>query len=409
MAKKIVMGYWDCKYCGTKKIKGTYQDCQYCGATRGTDTKFYMSGPVEYLNEEDAERKGKGADWLCAYCDTLNSTLDSSCNRCGASRSDSSKDYFQLQKEKENKILEEKRHKAELERSYREDNYSSSNNSMTYKNTSYKGTSYKSSYKNSVSKASYNDSNDDISGNTNYSLFQNIFEFLKENIGMLAGIIGAIAFIGLLVMLLIPKEETLVVTNTAWEYDIRVESYETVRESDWDLPTGARLAYTEEEIQSYVTVLDHYETKTRTYTEQEISGYTTEYSYSDNGDGTFTETSYQVPQYTTVTKTETYEEPVYRQDPVYATKYYYDIDKWIYKRTVTTQGNDRQPYWGDLNLRSNEREGGRSEHYYIIAYIADDENMVEQRYEVDKVRWQETNIGNELRVKISLGQIVEFE
>jgi len=28
---RIVMGYWDCEYCGTHKIKGTLHDCPNCG------------------------------------------------------------------------------------------------------------------------------------------------------------------------------------------------------------------------------------------------------------------------------------------------------------------------------------------------------------------------------------------
>ena len=47
-----IMSYWDCKQCGTKKIKGTSRDCPSCGMPRGKDVKFYMSGPDIELTEE---------------------------------------------------------------------------------------------------------------------------------------------------------------------------------------------------------------------------------------------------------------------------------------------------------------------------------------------------------------------
>ena len=77
-----------------------------------------------------------------------------------------------------------------------------------------------------------------------------------------------------------------------------------------------------------------------------IDHYNTEYSYSDNGNGTFTEHTKQVPVYKTEYYEETHQEPVYRQDPVYATKYYYDIDKWFDSgRDYPSSGTDQNPYW----------------------------------------------------------------
>ena len=41
-------------------------------------------------------------------------------------------------------------------------------------------------------------------------------------------------------------------------------------------------------------------------------------------------------------------EPVYRQDPVYATKYYYDIDKWVDTgNDYPSSGKDHKPYWNE--------------------------------------------------------------
>ena len=78
---KLVMGYWDCSYCGHKGIKGTVRECPSCGKPRGNDTKFYMKAHNhsevvsrgDYLTDSEAASKGQGADWQCAYCGGLNS------------------------------------------------------------------------------------------------------------------------------------------------------------------------------------------------------------------------------------------------------------------------------------------------------------------------------------------------
>ena len=63
----LVMGYWDCPYCGNKGNRGDVANCPACGRARG-DVQFYMKGynegeireeneraDVEYLDEEQAK------------------------------------------------------------------------------------------------------------------------------------------------------------------------------------------------------------------------------------------------------------------------------------------------------------------------------------------------------------------
>jgi hypothetical protein len=63
----------------------------------------------------------------------------------------------------------------------------------------------------------------------------------------------------------------------------------------------------------------------------------------------------QRPVYRTETKTETYQEPVYRDEPIYATKYYYEIDIWQYAFSYNTSGNDKDPYWKEFELEELQR------------------------------------------------------
>ena len=84
------------------------------------------------------------------------------------------------------------------------------------------------------------------------------------------------------------------------------------------------------------------------------------------------------PSPITETKTETYQEPVYRDEPIYETKYYYEIDKWLHKEYIKTSGNDKEPVWGEYTLKDKERENGRTERYlnqepgFLPALLCDD-------------------------------------
>ena len=93
MGERLVEGFWDCPYCGRKRISGLERECS-CGAERGEDVKFYMDG-VHYIDDETAKTISKNPDWLCSYCGALVSDNDDTCHNCGASKSESEMNYFQ--------------------------------------------------------------------------------------------------------------------------------------------------------------------------------------------------------------------------------------------------------------------------------------------------------------------------
>ena len=95
MAKKIIEGLWDCPYCGQKGIRGLVKSCPNCAHPQDADTKFYLGEAKEAMDEEKAKEYGKGADWTCAFCGSLNRYNSANCNNCGAQREDSSGDYFE--------------------------------------------------------------------------------------------------------------------------------------------------------------------------------------------------------------------------------------------------------------------------------------------------------------------------
>lgn len=143
---------------------------------------------------------------------------------------------------------------------------------------------------------------------------------------------------------LLAKNIQCTVSTVAWTRQIDIEAYRTVQESDWKVPDGGRVYDEKQEVHHYDKVIDNYETRTREVSEQVLDGYDKKKEYKDNGDGTFTEKSVSVPRYKTEYRTETYKEPIYRDEPRYATKYYYNIDKWVVDRTEESKGVDSEPY-----------------------------------------------------------------
>lgn len=356
MNGRIVMGYWDCSQCGNKKIKGTERSCPNCGFIRDEHTNFYMSGKAEYLSAKEAETKGKGADWVCPYCGKLNSVTAASCLGCGSSKNDSEQDYFSTRKKEQDR-----------------------KNSVSYEKTK-------------------NGSRELVSGNTFVNWFDTYWWVL------LSVLLSACLILGI-VWMIIPKQVELTVTGKRCEKTIEIEEYKTVEESDWSVPPGGREKYTKNEIHHYDQILDHYETKTRTYTEQVYDGQETYYTYSNNGDGTFSEQSHTRPKYRTEVKTETYQDPVYRSVPVYKTKYYYEIERWVYKDSVKSSGSGKTPYWAELNLQENEREGDRSEQYFISGA---DEDGKESEYEAGYDIWVQMEKSGTYQVKVQNSCILEI-
>lgn len=434
---KIVMGYWDCKYCGSIKIKGTNRVCPNCGKTRDEHTKFYMEGSVEYLSKEEAATKGKGADWACRYCGSLNSALTNRCQECGANMDGESKDYFELhggsnrntmytRKEGQSTVqklaqpyedrnIEKIRPKKE---SMWECEYCGAMNSESVSNCTSCGadkpkTQKSSSYTEHMESRSQQAVQEttrhgviDSSGSSENGLKYFLSNYWKHLAIGAASVFSIALIVFGLVMLFMPREKTIEISSVDWKYTVNVESYETYHESDWTVPTGGRVTRTASEIRSYEKVIDHYETRTKTYTEQVQDGYDISYTYSDNGDGTFSEHEHKTPKYKTETRTETYQEPIYVDVPIYDTKYYYDIERWKWKRNTTASGSDRNPYFDEPVLADNERVSGYNKSYSFTGYIVEDEET--KTFKIDEAKWEELTAGQTIKVKMSVGVITEY-
>ena len=346
---KIVVGCWDCDYCGADRISGEVKICPNCGKPRGKDVTFYMAGPKNYV--EHPEEINKNPDWLCPYCNTLNPDDNKFCSACGAAREESELDYFESKerdKERKEKLEADKREQADY--------------------TPPPGSSG---------------------------------EPVRSRSSRLPLFVALIAAIALLIFMSMPKTKGMYVDSKLWERSIRVERYQEVQESSWNLPDGATDVTSRDEVYGYNHVLDHYETRTREVAEQVLDGYDTEVEYKDLGNGYYEEIEHQVPRYRTEYHTETYQEPIYVDIPVFQKKYYYSIMKWLYDRDETTSGADSEPYYAELNLPETERENGRSEQYWILSG--------NKKYRIAYDLWKQIETGSTIDAKIKSDEILEFK
>ncbi len=343
---RIIEGYWDCAYCGTKHILGRNRNCPNCGKPRGEDAVFAHDAPSEENLVEKPEEVSKEADWHCEFCDSLNPASAKFCESCGSPRSD--KTYFQMK--------EEHQKKQEAAQAI-------------------------ASPPPPAAPA-------------------------KSRLPLLLLIAAAIALIFFLTR---PAKADLTVQGMEWARSVTVEEQKTLQESGWNVPSGARVYDEKREVQTYTQVLDHYETREREVEEEYIDHYEdVVVGYEDLGNGYFEEITESQPVYETRYYTETYEEPIYVTVPVYGTKYYYEIDRWVFEREENSAGSaGESPYWPELNLEDNEREGDRTEQYTLTA--VDGKDKVYTYTCSGQAEWEKFHVGDTFNATLSGNRIVQIQ
>lgn len=125
--------------------------------------------------------------------------------------------------------------------------------------------------------------------------------------------------------------------------------------------------------------------------------------------GFFEEQTKKEPIYATYVETKSSQVPKYREEPIYATKYYYLIDKWLYEKTICSSGVfQKDVYWPDTSdLNSDERSSTRKEAFYVVGINNNDEK---KRFEISYSSWEKLELGQKITVKYMIngkGEIVE--
>lgn len=376
MSERKIEALWDCSYCDTKGIGGLTKHCPNCGQPQDENTEFYLGKKLKYLSAKEGKEYGKGADWICSYCESLNRYNNNICSNCGASRDENKGDYFHKQKKSTDSELSQIMEKSS-------DTYSQSERRLPERFVEYTTVG-------------------DLLGDP----FKARSKSRKKTILIIIAVVLATALlIGGGILLFSPKTQKAEIINKSWEREITVQEYKTLQESDWSVPAGGRVYREAREIHHYDEVFDHYETQTEQKSRQVFDGYDTDIDRINNGDGTFSERTRQTPRYRTEYYTETKQVPVYKDVPVYRTKYYYEIERWVYGRSVTTTGSANEPYWGEVILAEKEREGARTEKYLLIIQGEKKEYKPKVEYSL----WSNKNIGDTVEITTRAGKIVSYE
>ena len=364
MANRVVKGFWDCPQCGTKGIDGLIDTCPGCGSGKDKNVRYYIK-TVEEVSEEELAAAGISADendgmhkeWVCAYCGFLNNYADETCQRCGAGREEKETDYegdtseAAFVKDKHGNLKPVPGHAEEKKKE----------------------------------KYQTNDDPDPI-------VAEGKNAGVRHSSPVRWILLAAAAL--LLAFLLWPQTFSEAITGFEWHRNVTVEELKTFSESGWTLPSGARQTSSNVEFYGYRQVLDHYETVYETRTRRVIDHYDVSYTYTDNGNGTFTENEVKTPVYTTETYEEPVRSPVYRNEPVYQTKYYYEIDRWISLKDYPTSGDDHEPFWSDeYTLRNNQRDTLRTEEYYTI-YTDTINGQSSERKKTEYEDWEKQALGD---------------
>jgi hypothetical protein len=340
-------GAWDCPHCGRKGNRGPEKYCGGCGAPRGEDVKLYLPEDAPEVTEANALRRAQaGPDWACSYCEADNPSDHAFCSGCGAAR-----DGSQLRQ-----VVEHRKDAAPPP--------------------------------------------PPPPAPTK--------PWLKK--GCLIGCAGLAALVALLWFLGRPKETTLTVSGHRWQRTIAIEELKTVTEEGWEgeLPSGARTLSSGREIHHKNRVRIGTETRSRTVNERVQTGTErVKVGERDLGNGYFEDIYEDRPVYEDRAREETYEEPIFREDPVYRTRYRYEIEKWMPAREVKAGAQDRDPRWPEPGLRSQQREGQRSETYEVLFEDRDGATRVFRAR--DEVEWKGFEPGSQHRAKVKNdGEIVEI-
>jgi hypothetical protein len=200
-------------------------------------------------------------------------------------------------------------------------------------------------------------------------------------LGIIVGSVALLVAVLVYVFLFWKREATMEVEGHLWARTIDVEAFDTVRDSAWcdEMPSGARNVSKRKEQRSTKKVEDGKECVKKR---------------KDNRDGTFKEVEECHPKY--------------RDEPVYAQRCHFEIDKWVVRRTEEAkgQGKSPEPSWPAVtlskpgNCKGCEREGARKETYALR--LLDRGGGEGHECEVDRATWDRAEPSSQWTVEVKV-------
>ncbi len=321
-------GKWRCARCSTANL-GRNLNCQTCGVKRGDDVEFYLEDDAAVVADANLlSQANAGADWICRYCGGNNRANQTQCSSCGSVRSSLDR-----------RLVEETRDDGDWSSEARK------KNPPNIQPARFQPTAPRKSFFGS-----------------------RLFKFGLLGAG---GLLSAFAvlFVVLVYLSTLTGAVEVEVAGLEWTRSIVVEEYKTVNETAWEgeVPSGARIKSQTRAVHHTDKIADGTRSVPETYTEQVSDGSERYVCGKINKKNGYFEDKYCTrTKYKTVTKTRSRSETVYRDVPVYKTRYTYDVDKWIAAGEKTTSGTDFNPQWATIQTDRTRREAKRTETYNLL-------------------------------------------
>jgi hypothetical protein len=276
---------WDCRYCGQKKLLGlTHRFCAGCGAPQDPAARYF---PPDEEKVAVQDHPFVGADVACPACKQPMGRAAKCCTNCG------------------------------------------------------------SPIEGGVEVARRADVVVPPPGATPLGLAGAQAPAKKSSLGVVlavAGVLGAVVLVAVLVAVLWKKDAAFEVTGREWQRDIVVEVFDVTRKSAWcdERPAGAREVSRRKEPRGTTKVKD---------------GETCQTRKKDMGNGTYKEVRECTPKYKDVPATDDRCE--------------LEVTAWKPARTLTEKGTNDAPKWPAVAIARPgscvgcEREGPRNETYTV--------------------------------------------
>lgn len=302
----VYEGKWRCLRCASVNA-GREVNCLKCGVKRSEDVVFFLEDDASALTDEQLLNQAKaGADWICRYCESNNRASEAQCSGCGSLRSEANK-----------QLAEE------------------SGGINDWSEAALKAQKFAPSATNAPPKKSF--------------FSRRLVQFALLGAGLF-GVVFIALFAALIYISTLEYPVELEVSGLEWQRTIALEEYKTVSETAWEgeVPQNARVQSSERAVHHTDKVPDGTRTVPETYSEEVADG-SERYVCGriDKKNGYFEDKYCTRTKYKTVTKTRNRTETIYKDVPVYKTRYTYLIDKWIPAGEKTTSGSDFNPHWAD--------------------------------------------------------------
>jgi hypothetical protein len=337
-------GAWDCPNCGTKRNRGPFKCCPNCGKPHGDDVEFYLPDDARVVdNDEELNKANLGPDWKCQYCGGDNRADFPFCTGCGSNR-----EGAPLREVKEERIDEKPPREEEPP--------------------------------------------------PPEPLRKSPLKSILIGCGCLS-LFFIVIFTAFLMNL--PKAQVATVSGLRWERSVDIESLRAVRDSAWEseTPLGARILSRFRELHHNDRVQTGSVTKTRVVHDKVKTGTEkVKVGKKNMGNGYFKEIYEEKPIYKDVQRTETYQEPVYANVPVYRMKVTYEIDRWQALSKAQKNGDDKNALWPDVKPHHRERLGARKEAYYVFFTAPKGEKYTYRTENASE--WQSFEMGKKYKVDV---------